>query len=69
MREVVEKGRSPMKPKRTEDAFSRFGLTEDIWRMMEECWARRPNDRPSAWDLGRKAFLRGVVGTPPWPEY
>lgn len=41
--QVVFKNIHPRRPK----SALRFGLTDDVWTLMEKCWDRLPSDRPS----------------------
>ncbi|KAF8993777.1 hypothetical protein BDQ17DRAFT_1367888 [Cyathus striatus] len=38
----------PSRPHKSSRAFTRFGLTEDIWRTMTYCWDHTPSKRPTA---------------------
>lgn len=40
---AVHDRRPPRPPQPAEER----GLTDDIWSIVEECWAVHPNDRPS----------------------
>jgi hypothetical protein len=43
-----KEGTVPSKPECNDDAWGRYGLTEDIWSLMEKGWHMQPNSRPSA---------------------
>ncbi|KAF5342346.1 hypothetical protein D9611_001604 [Ephemerocybe angulata] len=62
----VPKGRRPSKPSAGSDAYQRYGLTEEIWGMMERCWAGDPKLRPSAAELLQSPFLRNLVDKRPF---
>ncbi|KAF6759150.1 kinase-like domain-containing protein [Ephemerocybe angulata] len=51
MEEVALHGQRPAKPLDSDDAFQRFGLTNQIWNLAEACWAREAGLRPSATQL------------------
>jgi hypothetical protein len=59
--EVVEGGKRPQKPAVDSPAYSTYGLTDNIWNMMETCWNQEAVRRPSADDIIRLPFLVGVV--------
>ena len=42
----VKRGKRPLRP--PHDLSSSRGLTDEVWKLMEECWASHPEDRPSA---------------------
>jgi hypothetical protein len=42
----VKQGKRPLRP--PHDPSSSRGLTDEVWKLMEECWASHPEDRPSA---------------------
>ncbi|KAG6915881.1 hypothetical protein DXG01_009418 [Tephrocybe rancida] len=44
----VVSGARPACPDRSGPSWKDFGLTEDIWACMEQCWKREPSVRPSA---------------------
>ncbi|KAG6811015.1 hypothetical protein H0H92_009356 [Tricholoma furcatifolium] len=43
----VSNGGKPTRPPDSSTSWSVWGLTEDIWTLMEACWDRRPTARPS----------------------
>ncbi|KAF6745756.1 kinase-like domain-containing protein [Ephemerocybe angulata] len=49
--EDVRGGKMPLKPRVTDPAFIHFGLTQDLWDMMTECWNREPKRRPLTFTL------------------
>lgn len=42
------KGKRPSKPPGDSEPFTRWGLTEDIWSILEKCWDADPGQRPTA---------------------
>ncbi|KAG6838959.1 hypothetical protein C0991_007016 [Blastosporella zonata] len=44
----VMAGARPMRPHGSSPAWMKWGLTEDIWELMEKCWKERPMERPDA---------------------
>ncbi|KAF9464909.1 kinase-like domain-containing protein [Collybia nuda] len=40
-------GKKPSKPVPLAPSWSEWGLTEPIWRLMEDCWTRSPATRPT----------------------
>ena len=55
MRRVVD-GERPQRPRGVEGAW----FTNDLWRLLNGCWATRPEDRPSVSDV--LGFLERVSG-------
>ncbi len=45
----VNRGERPSRPDET--AFSTHGLTELIWKLMQECWLTEPEDRPTSSEI------------------
>lgn len=43
---AVAKGRRPSRP--TQDSSMVRGLNDEIWGIIESCWAQDPTDRPAA---------------------
>lgn len=41
------KGRTPSKPPEGSEAFTCWGLDENIWSLMKECWSWDPSRRPT----------------------
>ncbi|KAG6915885.1 hypothetical protein DXG01_009422 [Tephrocybe rancida] len=44
----AQPGTSFARPKSSDPAWKDFGLTEEIWACMEQCWETEPSERPSA---------------------
>ncbi|KAG6915882.1 hypothetical protein DXG01_009419 [Tephrocybe rancida] len=44
----VVSGACPVRPNPSSPSWKIFGLTEEIWACMEQCWEREPLRRPSA---------------------
>ncbi|KAJ3519976.1 hypothetical protein NMY22_g12955 [Coprinellus aureogranulatus] len=66
---LILKGERPKKPTSEEPAFQDFGLTEDIWTLMESCWVEDPEQRPSAEELQRDTRFTSVVDPRPLQEW
>ncbi|KXN84991.1 Serine/threonine-protein kinase HT1 [Leucoagaricus sp. SymC.cos] len=47
MKAILE-GKRPTKPVPIHPAWTKWGLSEDIWELMEECWETEPEQRPVA---------------------
>lgn len=45
----INRGERPSRPDDT--AFSTHGLTELIWKLMQDCWLTEPEDRPTASEI------------------
>ncbi|TFK27661.1 hypothetical protein FA15DRAFT_666121 [Coprinopsis marcescibilis] len=44
---LILQGRLPTKPMSCDPSFRSWGLTEQIWGIMEHCWSFEPAERPS----------------------
>ncbi|KAG6855866.1 hypothetical protein H0H87_009901 [Tephrocybe sp. NHM501043] len=44
----VQSGARPSRPPKSSPAWTAWGLTDDIWSLMQSCWDREPSHRPSA---------------------
>jgi hypothetical protein len=59
-------GRHPSKPPFGSAPYLKFGLTEDIWSMMENCWNFEARTRPTANQLLQQwPFLTKLVDIGP----
>ncbi|KAF6759775.1 kinase-like domain-containing protein [Ephemerocybe angulata] len=65
--EEVQGGKLPLKPRVTDPAFIHFGLTQDLWGMMTECWDRVPERRPSTLTLAEWPSLSDIADPRPRP--
>ncbi|KAJ7100527.1 kinase-like domain-containing protein [Mycena epipterygia] len=54
---AVQKGERPSRP--PHDFYPTRGLNDDIWHMIQICWASEPSERPHAGDVVEK--LRSLV--------
>ncbi|TFK19396.1 kinase-like protein [Coprinopsis marcescibilis] len=57
---MLFRGKKPSIPPKTDDAFTKFGLTSQLWKYMTTCWAFDPESRPPArvileWEVFRAA--------------
>ncbi|GLB37954.1 putative as part of the replication protein A (RPA RP-A), a single-stranded DNA-binding heterotrimeric complex, may play an essential role in DNA replication, recombination and repair [Lyophyllum shimeji] len=43
----VSSGERPARPPVSSSSWSAWGLTEDIWTLMEDCWKDNPEERPT----------------------
>jgi hypothetical protein len=41
-------GKTPARPSDDSESFTRWGLNRTIWSEIEDCWARDPQERPTA---------------------
>jgi hypothetical protein len=56
----LNRGERPSCPDR--EVFSRYGMTEAIWRLMQDCWVTEPMDRPTASGiLNRLTMIRQLT--------
>ncbi|KAJ3555728.1 hypothetical protein NP233_g12141 [Leucocoprinus birnbaumii] len=56
----IHRGERPTRP--NPEIFSRNGMTEGIWRLMQDCWLTSPKDRPTASDvLARLTIIRKLA--------
>ncbi|KAG6915489.1 hypothetical protein DXG01_011289, partial [Tephrocybe rancida] len=63
---IITGGR-PMRPDPSSPSWKRFGLTEEIWSCMEQCWEREPSIRPSAATIV-KCLKAGLSTADPRPR-
>ena len=42
----VAKGKRPSRPTDSSEPWSKWGLTQEMWRLIEDCWKRIPAERP-----------------------
>ncbi|KAG5729731.1 Serine/threonine-protein kinase HT1 [Termitomyces sp. T112] len=52
--EIVLNGKRPSRPTSASTPWTDWGLTEDKWRLMEECWLHDPMTRPTIDDVVRR---------------
>ncbi|KAJ3539900.1 hypothetical protein NMY22_g4526 [Coprinellus aureogranulatus] len=62
---VLGRDERPAKPENGSEAYLEHGLTAEIWKMMEECWAKVPLLRPSATELSALSFFTSLVDERP----
>ncbi|TEB23734.1 kinase-like protein [Coprinellus micaceus] len=54
---VVDNDERPTKPAEGSTAYTHHGMTDDIWNMIQDCWAPEPAERPSARDILNRPFM------------
>ncbi|EDR06697.1 uncharacterized protein LACBIDRAFT_299795 [Laccaria bicolor S238N-H82] len=64
MMKVME-GKRPSRPAKNSVPFVEWGLTDSMWRLMEQCWDRDPKNRPTMSSISRKGFLSSLVDNRP----
>lgn len=52
-------GRPPRPPQPAEDR----GLTDEVWSLIEDCWATQPGDRPNVTTIVSR--IRSIIASPP----
>ncbi|KAF6747957.1 kinase-like domain-containing protein [Ephemerocybe angulata] len=57
---AVAGGGQPTKPKASDPAFTSNGLTHEVWALIEECWDRNCQNRPSADAIAKRAVLTAI---------
>ena len=57
----VMTGKRPSRPAKNSGPFVKWGLTDPMWRLMEQCWDRNPNNRPTISRISGEAFLSSLV--------
>ncbi|KAJ3534584.1 hypothetical protein NMY22_g6861 [Coprinellus aureogranulatus] len=65
---VVIGKQQPTRPEPQSDAYSLCGLTDELWSMMESCWARKPSLRPTASQLSKLPCFVTLVDDRPFLE-
>ncbi|KIJ97408.1 hypothetical protein K443DRAFT_105741 [Laccaria amethystina LaAM-08-1] len=58
-------GKRPSRPANNNAAFIEWGLTDSMWRLMERCWDRDPENRPTMSSICGKDFLSSLVDDRP----
>ncbi|KDR72752.1 hypothetical protein GALMADRAFT_143032 [Galerina marginata CBS 339.88] len=56
----VMKGRKPSKPSPRSISFHEWGLSETLWKTMEDCWNENPKQRPTMSHVISKHRLRDI---------
>ncbi|KAG6883415.1 hypothetical protein C0993_006293 [Termitomyces sp. T159_Od127] len=56
----ILQGKKPTRPEASDAAWHKHGLTRQMWGLMEECWAFKASERPSASAV--VARLKEIVG-------
>ncbi|TFK16707.1 hypothetical protein FA15DRAFT_408109 [Coprinopsis marcescibilis] len=49
--QILSQGKKPLRPAKTNKAFTRFGLMSQLWKYMTTCWAFDPTSWPLACDI------------------
>ncbi|KAJ3538140.1 hypothetical protein NMY22_g5296 [Coprinellus aureogranulatus] len=62
---VVADKRQPTRPEPLSNAYSLCGLTDELWCMMESCWAREPSLRPTTCQLSELPCFKDLVDNRP----
>ncbi|KAF5349239.1 hypothetical protein D9756_009417 [Leucocoprinus leucothites] len=56
----IHRGERPSRP--NPEIFSKNGMTEGIWRLMQDCWSTNPADRPTAAEIrARLSIIRKIA--------
>ncbi|KIK01522.1 hypothetical protein K443DRAFT_98448 [Laccaria amethystina LaAM-08-1] len=58
-------GKRPSCPAKNSVPFIEWGLTDAMWRLMQQCWDRDPENRPTMSSISGKAFLSSLVDDRP----
>ena len=58
-------GKHPSRPAKNSAPFVEWGLTNSMWRLMEQCWDRDPENRPTMNSISGKDFLSSLVDDRP----
>ncbi|KAJ3516766.1 hypothetical protein NMY22_g14130 [Coprinellus aureogranulatus] len=61
---VIDK-KQPTRPEPLSNAYSLCGLTDELWCMMESCWAREPSLRPTTCQLSDLPCFKDLVDNRP----
>ncbi|KAF8157141.1 kinase-like domain-containing protein [Crassisporium funariophilum] len=60
----VMSGDRPLRPSADSVSFEKYGLTVEIWDMMEECWSRVPEERPTIVEIVSRIPQRKLDSRP-----
>ena len=58
-------GKRPSRPEKNSAPFIEWGLTNSMWRLMEQCWDRDPENRPTMSSISGEDFLSSLVDNRP----
>jgi serine/threonine protein kinase len=58
-------GKRPSCPAKNSVPFIEWGLTDAMWGLMQQCWDRDPENRPTMSSISGKAFLSSLVDDRP----
>ena len=64
----VMKGKRPSRPAKNSAPFVEWGLTDSMWRLMQQCWDRNPKSRPTISRISSEDFLSSLVDDRPSGE-
>jgi serine/threonine protein kinase len=56
---ILKGNERPAQPLEGSTAYTHYGTTDDIWKMIEDCLVSDPNKRPSARDILKRPFMAG----------
>ena len=54
---VLDRNERLAKPAEGSTAYTRYGMTDEIWKMSEDCSVPDPSKRPSARDILKRPFM------------
>ncbi|PPQ78259.1 hypothetical protein CVT25_011718 [Psilocybe cyanescens] len=63
----IGKGRKPTRPPSESLSFSKWGLTGQIWSLMERCWSKDPTKRPTIFQILSDIVDPGLILADPRP--
>ena len=61
----VMAGKRPSPPAKNSVPFIEWGLTDSMWRLMDRCWDRNPENRPTMSSISGEDFLSSLVDNRP----
>ncbi|KAG6824352.1 hypothetical protein H0H92_007118 [Tricholoma furcatifolium] len=62
VRKVMD-GHRPERPSAASPSWNVWGLTEDVWTLIERCWHADPDSRPAIDELQQEIAASGIVIT------
>lgn len=66
---LVLAGGRPRKPDPTDPAYQEYGLTEEIWSLIERCWKHDAIQRPTAVEIEKSDLFSSLADPRPVQQW